>query len=225
MKIQRQTLVIWGLILLGIAFLTVGVLFQKDPPIYYAQSLRNYQEADAVAGYPIARGGENQFWTAEFQTELNLLTGIERYRLPTARQFSDPTPQDEVKAIGNALVLMTGQVLVLGHRLPSGQIIQSLYRKVSNQKMTVGTLVARGAILGKGDAETICELYESDGIDLASPNRIDLAEFLSDHPVKDDYPEPLALIQNQEKQLGKMLEKIKLDSKSAEKLSEILGNQ
>jgi len=114
---------------------------------------------------------------------------------------------------------------VLGHRLPSGRIVQSLYRGVSNIKVRVGQLIPRGGQLGLVTEEPTFEFYESDGIDLESPNRIDPKKFLTEHPPETSFIEPLAIIKNQESSLGSALQKLKLDAKSAEKLSEILGNE
>ena len=226
MKIfKKRALVVGTLILVAVGLVMTGIYAQKELPTYYAHSLRNYQEADAVAGYPIKQGtdheGEATFWTASFQPEVNLLTGIERYRIPTALGFEKPLPQGQVGAIGNGLVLMTGEVVVLGHRLADGRLIQSLYRGLENVSVRVGTLVARGEKLGVARETIACEVYESDGIDLRSPNRFPLAELLTKYPADDSFREPLAVMEEEDER--GFLENLKLDPASAEKLGEILS--
>lgn len=93
MKVKKSTLIVGGVALLGVAFLVIGVLMTDKWPTYYAHSLRNWQEADAVAGYPMVldeEAEEPEFWTAEFQPGLHLFLGIERYRMPLAEGFSNP---------------------------------------------------------------------------------------------------------------------------------------
>ncbi len=225
--LKRCYLVVGALILVAVGLVLTGVHAQKELPTYYAHSLRNYQEADAVAGYPIKQEvdheGEATFWTASFQSEANLLTGIERYRLPTALGFEKPLPQGQVGAIGNGLVLMTGKVVVLGHRLADGRVIQSLYRGLEDVSVRVGALVPRGAKLGVAQEKVVCEVYESDGVDLRSPNRFPLAELLAEYPADDSFSEPLAVMAEEDKR--GFLETLKLDPASAEKLGEILSRE
>jgi len=225
MKIKRNTIIVLGVALLGLAFLVIGVTLQKEPVIYYAHSLRNYQEADATAGYPIEIA-PGEFRTGEFIPKLNLLTGIERYRLPVANGFEEPSLQGSVRAVANGLVLMTGRRVVLGHRLPDGRIVQSVYSGLKKVEVHVGSLVPRGDALGLAGPKSDFEIYESDGIDVElpnHPNRISLNDLVATYPARADIASPLAIMRDQERQLSQALEKIQLDSKSAEKLSEILS--
>ncbi len=62
---------------------------------------------------------------------------------------------DEIYAVADALVLYSGQpsegwglVVILGHRLPDGTILQSMYAHMLDCCVAVGDLVARGAMIG-----------------------------------------------------------------------------
>lgn len=93
MNLRKQTMIVGGVALLGMIFLLIVWLMQEEDPSYYAHSLRNWQEADAVAGHPIvldAKAEELQFWTAEYEPRLNLFREIERFQIPLASGFSHP---------------------------------------------------------------------------------------------------------------------------------------
>ncbi|MDB4400676.1 M23 family metallopeptidase [Akkermansiaceae bacterium] len=282
-KLTRGKVIVAGLVLLGLTFLTLGVMMTKKRPNYYAHSLRNWQEADAVPGYPIALNGEvelREFVTMEFAPNLNLLSGIDLYLLPVARAFENPLGDfaiieegfgangllgaklnsagggtagvsDSVLAAGNGLVLFVGQaegypgkVIVLGHRLPDGKVVQSLYARVSDVSVRVGKVVSRGAEMAKlisleKEVGLHFEIRESIGIDVMRQeiagvvlnelrsanhfNRIDPMAFLEEHEVASCWAEPLAVMQEAKgKNFSEILE---MDAESAAKLSEILGGE
>ena len=109
MKIKRHQLVIAALIILGVTFLVIGVFHQKEPIKYFAYSLRTWQEADSVAGYPIPTaydedGSPTEFKTTKFQPNLSTMSPMELYRLPTARGFTESN-SDDAQAAGTGLVL------------------------------------------------------------------------------------------------------------------------
>lgn len=220
MKIKRHQVIIAALIVLGIAFLAIGVLYQKDPVKYYAHSLRTWQEADSVAGYPIPVGDSEEgeapaFITTEFQPNLSTLSPMERYLLPTARGFQwDAGPS--ARAAGTGLVLYTGspegydgKAVLLGHRLPNGNIVQTFYAGLSDIEVRVGQHVPRGTVLGSGSVyfegregasidiakeEVAGHTLNSRGTPLAA-NRLTLEQFFAkynDAPLPED---PLAIIQ------------------------------
>lgn len=158
MKIRRSQVVIGSLIILGIIFLVIGVMLQSEPVKYFAHSLRSYQDADAVAGYPIKKGEgeESYFVTTVFEPNLSVMSALERYRLPVVRGFLEVS-DDEIVAVGTGLVLYAGErggdgekVVLLGHRLPSGEIVQSFYGGLEKVKVRVGSHVSRGTVLGEG---------------------------------------------------------------------------
>ncbi|MDE0859162.1 MAG: M23 family metallopeptidase [Akkermansiaceae bacterium] len=285
MRLTRGKVIVAGIVLLGLTFLTLGVMMTKKRPNYYAHSLRNWQEADAVPGYPIALNGEvepelQEFVTMEFAPNLNLLSGIDLYLLPVARAFENPLGDfaiaeegfgskgllgaklnragggiagvgDSVSAAGNGLVLFVGQaegypgkVIVLGHRLPDGKIVQSLYARVGDVSVRVGKVVSRGAEMAKlisleKEVGLHFEIRESIGIDVVRQeiagvvlnelrsanhfNRIDPMAFLEEHEVASCWAEPLAVMQEAKgKNFSEILE---MDAESAAKLSEILGGE
>ena len=218
MKIRRSQVVIGSLIVLGIIFLVIGVMLQSEPVKYFAHSLRSYQDADAVAGYPIKKGEgeESYFVTAVFEPNLSVMSSLERYRLPIARSFLE-LPEDEVVAVGTGLVLYAGErgqegekVVLLGHRLPSGEIVQSFYGGLEKVKASVGSHVARGTVLGEG--ELAFEWREGVSLDIeqeevagvflnaggASVGKISQGDFIKKYGLvmdgKDEV-DPLALIQ------------------------------
>ena len=231
MKIRRQHLIIAAIVLLAITFLVIGVLHQQPPIKYYAHSLRNWQEADSVAGYPIATNGSpdvapTEFRTTEFQPNLSTLSPMELFHLPTARDFENFI---EPRAVSTGLVLYTGepqgyegQAVLLGHRLLDGSIVQSFYYGLNSVHVTVGKVIPRGTLLGKGEAKL--ELREGVSIDIAqeeiagltlnsqdgpkAPNRINLDEFYKKHGVKNPQPDPLTTVQ--ENQLREARQKIGL---------------
>ncbi len=222
MKIRRQHLIVTGIILLGITFLTIGVLHQSEPTKYYAHSLRHWQEADSVAGYPIAihsreKEHDPEFITTQFQPNLSTMSPMEQFRLPTARSFQR-FPTTQARAVATGLVLYTGnpsgylgKAVLLGHRLPNGDIIQSFYSGLQRISVKVGQHIPRGGSLGLGEGSVKLELREGVAIDIAleqiggidlnsqntspAPNRLDLEDFFKTHPLASSTPDPLAIIQ------------------------------
>ena len=220
MKIRRQHLIITGIVILGLSFLVIGVLYQSEPTKYYAHSLRHWQEADSVAGYPIAvqrtqQAEQREFITTTFQPNLSAMSPLERLRLPTTRGFWH-FPDGQPRAIGSGLVLYTGnpagysgKAVLLGHRLPQGEIIQSFYFGLSKISVKVGQHLARGAHLGEGTITL--EIREGVAIDIAqekianstlnsqngtkAPNRLSIEEFFKTHGLPSPIPDPLAIIQ------------------------------
>lgn len=223
---ERHQVIIGALIVLGLTFLVLGVLYRKDPVKYYAHSLRTWQEADSVAGYPIVvkksdGGNPPEFRTAAFQPNLSLMTPMERFRLPTARGFfSFPDADENARAAANGLVLYAGnpegypgEAVLLGHRLPDQSIVQTFYTGLTSSTAIVGRHVARGAALGTGGS--LAEIRAGSAIDVAhetvaghglnhheSPapaNRLDRDSFFAKYGL-DDHPgpDPLALIQDQQ---------------------------
>lgn len=221
MKIRRHHLIISVIVLLAITFLVIGVYYQNPPVKYYAHSLRHWQEADSVAGYPIAMNGSDEespteFLTTEFQPNLSTMSPMELFHLPTARSFQR---FNDARATSTGLVLYTGdpkgydrQVVLLGHRLADGSIIQSFYHGLTTIKVTVGKVVPRGTLLG--DGPVTLELREGVSIDIAQEeidglvlnsqdgpkalNRLDLEKFYTEHGAKKILPDPLAIIQENE---------------------------
>ncbi|MEN8694692.1 MAG: M23 family metallopeptidase [Akkermansiaceae bacterium] len=93
MNLRKQTMIVGGIALLGMIFLLIVWLMKEDDPTYYAHSLRNWQEADAVAGHPMildAEAEDPQFWTAEYEPRVQLFQETERFKLPIATEFSNP---------------------------------------------------------------------------------------------------------------------------------------
>lgn len=236
MKIKRHQVIIGALIVLGLTFLVIGVLSQKDPVKYYAHSLRTWQEADSVAGYPIevGEGGDEErpeFRTVEFQPNLSTMTPLERFRLPTARGFVN-FADEHARAAATGLVLYAGnpegypgEAVLLGHRLPDQSIVQTFYTGLTSSRAIVGQHVPRGTRLGTGGS--LAEAREGSSIDVAHetiaghvlndrqrpapPNRLDLASFFAEHGLKGDPgPDPLALIQ--EEQFRKAREGLKIET-------------
>lgn len=217
MKIKRHQIIIAALILLGLTFLVIGVLHQNEPEKYYAHSLRTWQEADSVAGYPIATGSENEFTTTGFEPNLSSMSPLERYRLPVARGFVAPDGADATAA-GTGLVLYTGnpdgypgEAVLLGHRLPDGSIVQTFYSGLTSIAVRVGQHLPRGTRLGSGG--TLSEVRAGTAIDLARetvaghtlndhqvpapPNRLDLETFLENHRLPRPGPDLLAIMQEE----------------------------
>jgi hypothetical protein len=222
-KFRRHHLIIASVIILGITFLTIGVMHQREPVKYYAHSLRTWQEADSVAGYPIAVDGSDEgsppeFYTTEFQPNLSTLSPIELFRLPVARGFIK-SPSNEARAAGTGLVLFTGapsgyegKAVLLGHRLPDGSVMQTFYSGLTGIQVKVGEHVARGDLLGKGSL--YFEVREGMSLDLAReeiagfvlnslaspapPNRISTEDFFARHGLAEPAPDPLVVIQENE---------------------------
>lgn len=232
MKIKRHQVIIAALIILGITFLVIGVFLKKDPIKYYAHSMRTWQEADSVAGYPIATKAADEdsppeFFTTEFQPNLSTLSAMERFRLPTAHGFLKPSTGD-ARAAGTGLVLYTGEpegyqgkAVLLGHRLPDDSIVQTFYSGLESIDVRVGHLIPRGTPLGKGGqllevragVAIDLALEEIEGLTLnsqdqaAAGNRIPLDDFFAKHGLTNPAPDPLGIMLEEEaretrKQLG-----------------------
>lgn len=223
MKIKRQQVIVAALILLGLAFLVLGVLYREKPRKYYAHSLRTWQEADSVAGYPIAVNGVDEgspleFKTATFQPNLSTMSALERFLLPTTHGFERPTGGD-ARAAARGLVLYSGEaegypgfVVLLGHRLPDGTIVQTFYTGLSLATADVGRILPRGASLGEGGA--LAEIRKGSAIDVACEpvaghrlnhheapapaNRLDPDKFFAQFGLTHSRPDPLALIREKE---------------------------
>ena len=223
MKIKRHQLVIAALIILGVTFLVIGVFHQKEPIKYFAYSLRTWQEADSVAGYPIPTaydedGSPTEFKTTKFQPNLSTMSPMELYRLPTARGFTESN-SDDTQAAGTGLVLFTGnpdgydgKAVLLGHRLPDKSIVQTFYTGLTKIDVKVGQHVPRATTLGTGGQ--LFEIRAGSSIDIAketfgeftmnsqekppAPNRIPLAEFFSKHQLKEAETDPLEIIRQKE---------------------------
>ncbi|MBT4798394.1 MAG: M23 family metallopeptidase [Verrucomicrobia bacterium] len=220
MKIKRHQVIIAALIILGVSFLVIGVFHQKEPIKYFAHSLRTWQEADSVAGYPIPtaydeEGSPTEFKITKFQPNLSTMSPMELYRLPTARGFTNLDSND-AKAAGTGLVLFTGnpngyngKAVLLGHRLPNKSIVQTFYTGLSEIDVKVGQHVPRATTLGTGGQ--LLEVRAGSSIDIAketfgdvtmnsqdkppAPNRIALAEFFSEYQLKETVADPLEVIQ------------------------------
>ena len=242
-KIRRSHIIVTSVILLGLIFMTLGVYFLTDHPRYFAHSLRLPQEADSVAGYPIAVGGEGEnteYLTAEFQPNLSQLSPMERFRLPTAPHFLRPTT---AAASAHGLVLYTGnpdgypgQAVLLGHRLPNGDIIQTFYAGLSQINVSVGTRVAQDETLGTVKDTLFFEIREGAGIDIqqeeingialnpstpSAPNRIDPDTFFASYPETPPAPDAFAIMRQEELESRSTFENLRLDPESAIKLHEL----
>lgn len=117
---------------------------------------------------------------------------------------------DPIHAIGNGLVLYAadrkggwGNIVVLGHRMADGRIVQSMYAHLDKIQVARGALVGRGqqiGTVGTGNgswpAHLHFEIYEAPGIDtgrgyaLFRSNRLDPSEFLA--TVESEAPDDLA---------------------------------
>jgi murein DD-endopeptidase MepM/ murein hydrolase activator NlpD len=264
-QIRQRTIIVSALILLGLAFLVIGILMQRPIPKFYAHSLRNPQEADATAGYPIATDKEGEFWTAEFEPNLSHLRSLERYQLPLARRFSHPAgkltqivkqsptgiefdgPDKKVHAAANGLVLAVtktrgypGKTILLGHRLPNAQIVQTLYAGLLTTKVRVGERVAANEAIGERKEPLYFEVRHGSSIDLeleviagetlntphpeALSNRADPLKFLQlqglDSPPR--APDALTIIREERTNPDRAVENMQLDSKSALKFQELM---
>ncbi|YCM42430.1 M23 family metallopeptidase [Verrucomicrobiaceae bacterium 227] len=246
-KIRRSHIIVASVILLGLIFMTLGVYFLKQPVRYYAHSLRLPQEADSVAGYPIAiknddEKAEPEYWTAEFEPNLSQLSPMERFRLPTARHFNRPTAPT---ASGHGLALYTGdpagypgKAVLLGHRLPNGDIIQTLYAGLASIKVSVGQQIARDESLGTLERELYFEIRQGAAIDIhheeiagialntpanPAPNRLDPDTFFKDYfPVAPagEGLEAFAILRKEKTTQQSSLENLRMDAESAIKLHE-----
>jgi len=127
----------------------------------------------------------------------------------------DTDLSDPVRAVGNGLVLFAGEggpewgkVVVLGHRLEDGRMVQSFYGMLGSIRVPRGDVVARGAVLGtlgKAGGQQAAQLHfefrESDGIEVEAKtastvkNRLDPFAVLTHHRTgegAETAPEPLA---------------------------------
>lgn len=107
----------------------------------------------------------------------------------------------QVRAVGNGLVLYAGEgnsgqgkVVILGHRMPDGSMLQSFYGSLGRIAVPRGDLVPRGKVIGSvgqgkdgGPLSLHFEFRESDGIELGSysgltkQNRLDPDGQLTHH--------------------------------------------
>lgn len=250
-------MIVGGVALSGMIFLLIVWVMKGDGPTYYAHSLRNYQEADAVAGYPILvdpEAEEAQFWTADFEPKMHLFREIERFQMPLATSFSNPLGDfaqvvgdgrfnspaggilgvgDPVFAAGNGRVIFFNteqKLLIIGHRIEDGRIVTTRYGNVENPAVRVGEIVARGeqiAVLGASKERFGLEfsVTEAVGIDLpieGALNRIEPLAFLKEFAPTSRWPEALS-VKKATRAVG--LESLQLDSESAQKLGELLGEE
>lgn len=240
-KIRRSHLIVTSVIILGLIFMTLGIHFLKKHPRYYAHSLRTPQEADSVAGYPIAKSsGDNpEFWTAEFQPNLSQLSPMERFRLPVARHFNRPSAPT---ASAHGLVLYTGEpggypgkAVLLGHRLPDDTILQTLYAGLSSIAVRVGEQVARDESLGTLEDDLYFEIRQGPSIDVSSeeiagislntpatkaPNRLDPDTFFQNYTDAPRSPDAFTILRKQELARRGSIENLQMDTGSALKLRE-----
>lgn len=200
MNLSRQTIVVGCVALSGMIFLLIVWVMRGGGPTYYAHSLRNYQEADAVAGYPILldpEADEPQFWTADFEPKMHLFREIERFQMPLATSFSNPlgdfvvvegdgcfnTPAggilavgDTVFAAGNGQVIFSNveqKLLIIGHRLEDGRIVTTRYGNVENPTVRVGRIVTRGerlAVLSASKERTGLEFSVTEAVGIDLPS-------------------------------------------------------
>lgn len=245
MKIRRAHIIVASVILLGLIFMTLGVHFLSKSTKYFAHSLRHPQDADSVAGYPIAIAGSDEenpeFRTTEFEPNLSQLSPRERFRLPTIRHA---VPSAGATAIARGLVLYTGnpggypgEAVLLGHRLPDGRIVQSFYAGLDSVDVLVGEHIALGEDLGSLAGPLFFELREGAGIDIAqekvagvtlntasttAPNRLDTAEFFQKFPPP-LRPDAFVVMRHKNRAEQESLENLILDSGSA--LKELSGQK
>lgn len=221
MKITRRTVIVSALVILGLTFLVIGVLMQRDPPVDFGHSLRHPQLADSAPGYPVPIEGENSFTTAQFEPNLSTLSPLERALLPTARGFINPHGQPLAAATGLILYCgkpdgYPGHAVLLGHRLPDGRIVTSFYANLSHSDLLVGDYLPRSAPVGTSENSAIFfELREGPAIDIArevvagvtlndaqsppAPNRLNLDDFFAEFGLPENAPpDPLALILEKE---------------------------
>ena len=108
---------------------------------------------------------------------------------------------NQVRAVGNGLVLFAGEgnpgqgkVVILGHRMPDGSMLQSFYGSLARITVPRGDLVPRGKVIGsvgQGEGGVLLLLHfefrESDAIELGSysgltkQNRLDPDGQLTHH--------------------------------------------
>ncbi len=228
MKIRRGPVIVVITALLGIAFLAIGVIFQPKTEKKYGHSLRHPQHADSIAGYPIKISDETknqpaQFTTTKFEPNLSTLSPLERFFLPTAYGFLPPNGKPIASA--TALVVFTGapegypgKTILLAHRLPDGQIIQTLYAGLSRITHHVGDHLPRGTSLGTlGNHPLYFEIRKGPAIDIhretigkhtlndqhapKPPNRLDQQAFFAKHQLPPNAPpDPLQITQQKEKE-------------------------
>ncbi|MGC6583104.1 MAG: peptidoglycan DD-metalloendopeptidase family protein [Akkermansiaceae bacterium] len=258
MNLRKQTMIVGGVALLGMVFLLIVWLMKEDDSSYYAHSLRNWQEADAVAGHPMVvdpDAEEPEIWTAEYEPRLNLFREVERFQIPVAVGFTHPLGDfakteeatekrvrfnspaggilgagDPVFAAGSGMVFFNDakrKLVILAHRLADGRIVTTAYGNVDRPTPAVGEIVARGEKIGvlagtKENPGLHFEVREAIGIDLpekGGANFLNPLQFLKEHANSMRWPDALSL---EETEPG--MESLELDTESAEKLGEILGN-
>lgn len=245
-KIRRSHVIVASVVLLGLIFMTLGVRFLSKPTKYFAHSLRHPQDADSVAGYPIAVDGSDEenpvFRTTEFKPNLSQLSPMERFRLPTIRHAAPPAG---ATAIAHGLVLYTGnpegysgQAILLGHRLPDDSIVQSFYAGLDSMDVRVGEQIAGGEELGTLGGPLFFELRNGAGIDIAkeevagvtlntssssAPNRLDPTEFFQEFPPP-GRPEAFAVMREMKLAEQSSLENLLIDFGGDFRLQERFGD-
>ena len=145
-----------GILTIG---LVLAIWYQVSAPdqTNLGHHLRNYQEADAPVGHPVlVEGkGESQYRNAAFDPRFAIMQAEELFVIPTIHHFDPPFEEDERGALtapATGLVLRAGETLVLGHRLPGGEVVQSVFHEVEGVKVTAGSLVLRGRSLATSGA-------------------------------------------------------------------------
>lgn len=196
MKLKHGVTV--AVLVLATTFLAYAMWGQKETERAGVRSLRTAQEADAPDGEP--REFESGWFVPPFDHRLEMLSGIDRFRVPLASRLDHPMGNengaltynaqafwemntrrggrhtgddlngiggmnsdlgDPVHAVGNGLVIYAGEpdpswgkTILLAHRLPDGQIVQSMYAHLQSIAVPLDDQVVRGQKIGRvGNAD------------------------------------------------------------------------